>query len=475
MPSLAEQRVTMQARRDTALQAMQGLVDLAANEERTFTDEETKDFDRFKGETETVNAHIERLDAQEKLVAASARPANSVIVTGSAAADGNGGAPAQPYVQFNDKKLKPGVVFARYVMALIASRGNMMQAEQIARNYWRDSSPQLAELFRAIGQFGSAHDFVQQTRAAVPVGSTTNQPWAGVLAYAQNMSSEFIELLRPATIIGQLTNLRRVPFNVRLTRQLTGISSAGWVGEGLSKPVGSMSLDAILLPWAKVAVIVAMTEELARFSDPNAETLATEEMKRAIAQFLDLQFIDPAVAPTPGVKPGSITNGITPIVSTGPTIANITADLATMLSAMASANVPMTAPAWIMHTRSAIYLSLLRSATDAVLFPTMNGAQPTLLGYPVVTSTASPLGAGPGFLGQIILVDQPQIFLADDGQVTLDVSREASIQMDSAPATPPTPLTSLWQQNLIGIKAERYIYWMRRYDPAVQLLTGVPY
>ncbi|HJW51310.1 MAG TPA: phage major capsid protein [Burkholderiaceae bacterium] len=473
MPSLAEQQVSMKSRRDGALQSMQALVDLAANEERTFTDEETKEFDKFKTETETVNAHIERLDAQEKLIAQSARPAQSLIIP---AGNGDtGGGAVQPYVQFNEKKLKPGTTFARYVMALIASRGNMMQAEQIARNYWRDSTPQLADLFKAIGQFGSAHDFVTQNRSAVLVGTTTSSTWAGVLTYATNMASEFIELLRPATIIGQLNGLRRVPFNVRLTRQLTGITSAGWVGEGLSKPVGSLTLDAVLLPWAKVAVIVAMTEELARFSDPSAETLVTEEMKRAIAQFLDLQFIDPAITPTAGVRPGSITNGITPITSTGPTLANITADLATMLSAMASANVPMTAPAWIMHTRTAIYLSLLRSTTDTLLFPTMSGEQKTLLGYPVVTSTASPLGAGPGFLGQIILVDQAQIFLADDGNITLDVSREASIQMDTAPATPPTPLTSLWQQNLIGIKAERYIYWMRRYDPAVQLLTGVPY
>ena len=44
--------------------------------------------------------------------------------------------------------------------------------------------------------------------------------------------------------------------------------------------------------------------------------------------------------------------------------------------------------------------------------------------------------------------------VADDGQTMVDTSKEASLQADSAPATPPTPLISLWQQNLLGIKAE---------------------
>jgi HK97 family phage major capsid protein len=464
--TLAEQLAAMRSRRDTALKGMQDVVDAAAAEDRTFTPEETASFDKFKSETETVNAHIERLEAQEKLVAASARPAVSQVQSEAT--------PAHPSIQMKDKTLPKGTAFARYVMALIASKGNMMQAEQIARNYWRDTTPQLAELFRAIGHFGSSEAFVSQQRAATAAGSTTNAAWAGVLVYAENMASEFIEMLRPVTILGQLPSLRKVPFNIRMPRQLGGVSTAGWVGQGISKPTGQLNLDAVFLPWAKVAVIVALTEELARFSDPSAESVVNYDMVQAISAFLDRQFIDPAVAPVANVSPGSITNGLTPIVSTGSTVAEVTADLATMLSAMAGANVPMSAPAWIMHPRSAIYLTLLRGAMDQPAFPSM-GANGSLLGYPVVKSTSVPLGVGPGFLGQIVLLDQPQVFLADEGGVTLDVSREASIQLDSAPATPPAPLTSLWQQNLIGIKAERYIYWMRRYDQAVQIMTGVPY
>jgi hypothetical protein len=58
--------------------------------------------------------------------------------------------------------------------------------------------------------------------------------------------------------------------------------------------------------------------------------------------------------------------------------------------------------------------------------------------------------------------------------VTIDASTEASLQMDTAPATPPTTLISLWQQNMLGIKAERFIYWMARRAGVVQVITGFP-
>jgi hypothetical protein len=74
----------------------------------------------------------------------------------------------------------------------------------------------------------------------------------------------------------------------------------------------------------------------------------------------------------------------------------------------------------------------------------------------------------------IVLIEQSEVLVADDGQTTIDTSGEASVQMDSAPATPPTPLVSFWQQNLLGIKAERYIYWMMRRAAAVTRITGFP-
>ena len=77
------------------------------------------------------------------------------------------------------------------------------------------------------------------------------------------------------------------------------------------------------------------------------------------------------------------------------------------------------------------------------------------------------------------LVNASDIFLADDGGVSVDMSREASLQMDSAPTTQDaltgtgTSLVSLWQTNAVGFRAERTINWAAWRDSAVAYLTGV--
>jgi hypothetical protein len=94
-----------------------------------------------------------------------------------------------------------------------------------------------------------------------------------------------------------------------------------------------------------------------------------------------------------------------------------------------------------------------------------------LLGLPVIVSGNIPVSAGKS---SIIMVEQKEVLLADEDGIVVDTSSEASVQMDSAPATPPTPLVSLWQQNLLGIKAERFIYWLKRRPGVVQIITNFP-
>ena len=70
------------------------------------------------------------------------------------------------------------------------------------------------------------------------------------------------------------------------------------------------------------------------------------------------------------------------------------------------------------------------------------------------------------------------VYLADDGQVVVDASREASLQMldnptnNSASATA-TSLVSLWQTNSVGLRAERFINWKKRRAEAVQYMEDV--
>jgi len=128
-----------------------------------------------------------------------------------------------------------------------------------------------------------------------------------------------------------------------------------------------------------------------------------------------------------------------------------------------------------MNPRTALYLSLLRTAQDVFAFPniTMDGG--TWMGFPVITSQSVSLDYGSPSATYIALVDAADILYADDGQVTLDVSREASLQMDSAPSAGAQSLVSLWQNNLVGLRAERYVHWLKRRSTAAYFIDGVTY
>jgi HK97 family phage major capsid protein len=405
-----------------------------------------------------------RLETFDRTTALTARPAPHPLI------------PATE-IRENSFKPFPGQAFTRFVAACALSKGNLLQAVELAKR-WEHETPEVLEVLRHAATVGSTTDPRWVQRAAVAIGNTTDTGWAKPLVNYTQMSSEFIELLRPETIYGRMTGFRRVPFNVKIPRQTAG-AAAGWVGEGLSKPVSRLTFDDVTFPFAKIAVIVVITHELARFSDPSAEMLIRDDLIAAIAQYIDQQMWDASVAASAGVRPGALTNGSSTAVATSTsTVANVTADLQAAIDriTLSPSNIGLRNPVWIMSQQSASYIAGLRTTQDVFGFPAMTaggqpgvvGATPSLMGIPVlVSANLTPATT-------IVLIEQSEVLVADDGQTTIDTSGEASVQMDSAPATPPTPLVSFWQQNLLGIKAERYIYWMMRRAAAVTRITGFP-
>ena len=69
------------------------------------------------------------------------------------------------------------------------------------------------------------------------------------------------------------------------------------------------------------------------------------------------------------------------------------------------------------------------------------------------------------------------IYLADEGGVQVDMSREASLETNDAPthdSDTPTAvsLVSMFQTNSVAFRCERFINWQRRRASAVAILTG---
>jgi HK97 family phage major capsid protein len=430
---------------------MADIMQKAIDDGRSTDVAEAEEFDTLKSEVETVDRDLTRLRSLEGMNLQRATPAAGG--TAGEATASRGGVNIGSGVVTVKSNAPKGSAFTRYAMALAASKGNRGEAMEYAKR-WADSTPEVATVLRA----------------AVDAGTTTDVTWAKPLVEYQTMASEFIELLRPQTIVGRIPNLRRVPFNTRMPAQ-TGGSTVGWVGEGAAKPVSELAFSDVTLRWAKVAGIVVLTEELVRNSTPSAEAIVSSDLRASIAQYLDVQFTDPAVSEVSNVSPASITNGASTSAASGATADALRADIKTAFNAFLAANLTPTNGVWIMRPGLALSISLMTNALGQPEFAGINMNGGTLGGLPVVTSESVPAGL-------VILANASEILLADDGDIMLDVSREASLQMNSTPDNPATATTvmvSLWQNNLVGLRAERYITWKRRRAASVYYLTGAAY
>lgn len=466
MKTIAEQIEALEKTRLEKANKLNAVMQKSMDEGRSTDTSEQEEFDTLEQEINALDGDLKRLRSMEKMNAAAAKPVNATQVqTQANAAEVRNTGAAPVTVKANVAK---GTAFTRYAMALMASKGNLMQAVEISKR-WDDQTPEVSTVLKA----------------AVAAGTTTDAAWAKPLVEYQNMASEFAELLRPQTIIGRIPGLRNVPFNIKVPRQ-TGGSSASWVGEGAPKPVSALAFDQISLGVTKLAGIVVMTDELVRFSNPSAEAIVRQDLIDTIVQTMDRDFVDPANAGTTAVKPASITYGVTPVVASGTDADAVRTDVQALMGKFVAVNLSLAGAVWIMTEMQALALALMLNPLGQREFPDVqiNGdSGGRFFGLPIVLSENIPANAGSGspVVGagaRIILAKASEIMLADDGETLLDASNQASLQMDSAPTNPPTATTvmvSLWQMNLVGIRAERFINWTKRRPGAVQFIDSAAY
>jgi len=307
MTNITEQISGFEATRQAKDAERKSLMDDAAAKGETLDTEASEKYDGLAAEIKGIDAHLVRLhEMEESNKSAAVAVAGQNVAAASASRGGQ-------TISVKENR-PPGVGFARVALAKIAAfRNSQTVAEVIAERWPSDST--LKAYFQ---------------KATVPAGLTTYNPWAGYLVDQTNLTSEFIEFLRPQTIIGRLPNLKKVPFNVKITGQATG-SVAGWVGQGKPKPVTSFTVSSDTLLFTKIAAIAVITDELARFSSPSAEMLVRDELAKAVVERSDIDFVDPASAVSSGVNPASITNGVTALSSAGTSADNIRTDIQNLL------------------------------------------------------------------------------------------------------------------------------------------------
>lgn len=291
---------------------------------------------------------------------------------------------------------------------------------------------------------------IVQTVAKGMVGTTTSPDYSA-LVNTEILVSEFMDLLKPRTIIDQMQGFRRVPFNITIPTKTSG-SIVNWVGEAKKKPVGKIGVSKTSLGFAKIAGIVPFSDELSRFSNPSVDQMVRDDLADEIVQFMNDQFIDPTKAETED-SPASVLNGATKIVASGVTTDAIKTDLRKLRSTFIAANLSLSGAYYVMSETMASFISDLTDALGNSVFKGMDApvGQKTIKGIPVIESEMA---------GKLIALVKPsEILLADDGGIDLSVSNEATLTYtDGADEVN----INLWQENLIAIRAERYVRWKPR-------------
>jgi HK97 family phage major capsid protein len=351
-----------------------------------------------------------------------------------------------------------GLGLARTMIALARSGGDAVSAVEVAKAHWPES-PSVAESLRR--------------KATVPSG-TPGTPGYGAELISDSVAQDFIAAVRAATVVDRLQGVRRAPFTVPIPRESTAGFGGAWAGEGSPVPVSNAFLDQVTLPRTHALALAVVTGDLLDNIRPAHELALRDVMLRSVVQYLDQQFLNPSVTASANVRPASITAGAAEITSTGATAAAILNDLKSMLAAV---NSDLSAPAWIMCRRDAVHLAGLLTAGGALQFPTVTALGGTLLGIPMLTTSAVPANAGsPATDRHIVLLDAGSVLLADEGRVAVSVSRVTTIEMDSGPTNTggPSPVasnqTSMYQTHSAAVKTSREISWARAHDEAVAFM-----
>jgi HK97 family phage major capsid protein/HK97 family phage prohead protease len=445
--TIAEQIADFEATRQAKAARMDEIMAKAAEDGQTLDKEQSSEYDELEEEVGQIDAHLKRLANLEKAKATTAKPVTEKAADREIDTDDRNGSAVRLEVK---TRLPKGTLFTRYVMAMAAGKGSISDALQHAKR-WDSQTPEVSAYIKAVaGTSGGG------------TGESASGEWGGELVYPTNLASEFVELLRAAEIISRISGIRRVPFNVRIPTQ-TGGTTVNWVGEGAAKPVTETAFGTVTLPYDKIAGIVVLTEELVRLSTPSAEEAVRRDLVEQIVRFMDEQFLDTSITVSDN-RPASVTNGVAAVTSSGTDADSLYYDINTALAAFDTAEMPDSSVHLVMRRNLARGISALRNALGQFEFPSMMPGGGTLLGYPVIVSNSAPAST-------IALIAASEILMADDGRVTIDASKEATLDLDGGD----TPNFSLYQKNCIAIRAERWVTWKKRRAEAVALIDTASY
>jgi HK97 family phage major capsid protein len=385
----------LRQKRGQIVDRMKARLDGAINETRALTAEEQTADEADNTELKALDDTIARIERNQAEVARSAQPVNQAETTAAGA-------------ERNAKQRKPGDAVSRIVRSLAATKGDPRRAAEYCEQTIRD-----AEVAKALAASSAA---------------------AGGFLVPEQYSAELIEFLRPASVVRRM-NARVVPMpagNLSMPKQ-TGGATASYIGENSNVPKTEPTFGQLKLSAKKLAALVPISNDLIRFSSPQADEIVRVDLVNSIAQAEDSNFMrsDGSAGAPKGLKYWTPAANVIAVNATV-NLANIEQDLGKLELALLNANVRMISPGWLMAPRTKVYLENLRDGNGNKAYPEM--ANGMLKGFPFAMTTQIPINlAVTGTAeSEVYFVDFADAIIGEVPGFVIETSSEAAYYDGSA-------------------------------------------
>jgi HK97 family phage prohead protease len=440
------------------IKELQDARELAANrmkellEVEQMNDDEATEFNTLETEVKSLDGAIRKA----RFDALNASAARVVDGKSTEAASRSRGPTILVKSSDADEKFK-GQNYTRMVIAKALASLEYARPSDIAQARWGKSNPGLVRLVKA---------------NEIASGGTVSGEWgAELVSMDGRFTGDFIEYLHGMTVYDRLP-LREVPANVTI-KGTDGAATGYWVGEGKGIPLSAPSASTVNLTPLKVAALAVVSNELLRDATPAAEMWVRDLLVQASAQRVDQTFLSTTAASS-GVSPAGLLNGVTAGFSAGQTADNLRADIETLYSGFITAK-NATGLYFVTDPSTAKGIQLMRNSLGQREFEGVTGNGGTLEGDPLVVGDN--VGAG-----DFILMKPSDIWKIGDTGLQVSVSREATIEMSSAPVAAglvPTGGTenpvNMFQAESTAIKVVRSINFQKRRTGAVAYIGDAQY
>jgi len=430
----------LKAARAAVLDRMDGIVTTATAANRDLTADEKAAMDAARAEDDALAAQIATLEDLERRRAATATasapiPAATTTTTVPAAAT----AP-------RDRNFEVGAVIRSYAQAQLGLRNGMAtSAARVAADLYGERAP-VTEMISA--------------------AQTASDNAGGGFLIPPTLAPGIIGQFSPQTVVRKRATV--VPGNATYLKGLS-TCSIDYIGENEQPDQTGVTFGTLSMTEKDFGAILPISKKLLRNTAFGVEAYCSSELIRAAGIFEDQKFLY-------GTGTGKQVKGYKYAIPKGqkiaaadkvaPTNQEVRAELRKVLKVLAEGNIPVDQgkSAWLMHPLVKMYLEDLYQG-DLKAFPTLEGPNPTLAGYPVDTSTLilGPAGAG----GDIFFGAHDYAMIGETVSMRLETSDTASFRDASG------SIVNLWAQDMLGIKLVMSHDFGLRHDAAFAMLTGV--